>query len=110
MHPSEKSSRNIAALGVLTEPEVVIAGPLGVQRVRTFKKFLKDTADNVRADISSKSPEVYTGVVDQLQQHFPVWYNMVYSEGPPCGLPCPLAQYCEEDAGLHGLQVQQGRV
>ena len=29
VHPSEKSSRNIAALGVLTEPEVVIAGPPG---------------------------------------------------------------------------------
>ena len=91
VHPSEKSSKNIAALGVLTEPEVVIAGPLGVQRVRTFKKFLKDTAANVRADISSKSPEVYTGFVDQLQQHFPVWYNMVYSEGhPPVACPAHL--------------------
>ena len=89
VHPSEKSSKNIAALGVLTEQEVVIAGPLGVQHLRTFKKFLKDTAANVRADISSKSPEVYTGFVDELHQHFPVWYNMVYSEGHPLWLALP---------------------
>ena len=59
--------------------------------MRTFKKFLKDTDANVRADISSKSPEVYTGFVDELQQHFPVWYNMVYSEGhPPVACPAHL--------------------
>ena len=86
VHPSEKSSKNIAALGVLTEQEAVIAGTLGVQHLRTFKKFLKT---NVGADISSKSPEVYTGFVDELQQHFPVWYNMVYSEGHPLWLALP---------------------
>ena len=59
--------------------------------MHTFKKLLKDTAGKVRADISSKSPEVYTGFVDQLQQHFPVWYNMVYSEGhPPVACPAHL--------------------
>ena len=81
VHPSEKSSKHIAALGVLTEQEVVIAGPLGVQHLRTFKKFLKHCAANVWAEIISKSPEVYTGFVDQLHQGFPVWYSQVYSEG-----------------------------
>eukprot|EP00975_Prorocentrum_lima_P053720 11273136-Prorocentrum_lima.AAC.1 len=42
--PTEKSAKNIAALGVLTEQEMIILGPLGVQHLRTFKSFLKDCA------------------------------------------------------------------
>ncbi len=87
-HPTEKSARNIAALGVLTEQEVVIAGPMGVQHLRTFKRLLKDFAVKVRATtMFSNAPEVYTGVVDQLQQSFPQWYNNVYSESNPVGCP-----------------------
>ena len=41
-HPTEVSAKNIAALGVLTEEHIVIAGPVGVQHLRTSMKLLKD--------------------------------------------------------------------
>ena len=76
-------------MGVLKEQEVVIAGPMGVQHLRTFKNMLKEFAAKVRAaSMISNAPGVYTGFVDQLQQTFPQWYNNVYSESnPPVGCP-----------------------
>ena len=89
-HPTEVSAKNIAALGVLTEADMMIAGPVGLQHLRTFKKLLKDFAVRLRAfKMISNSPGVFTGFVDQLQRTFPMWYNQVYTEDkPPVG--CPL--------------------
>ena len=87
MTPTETSAKNIAALGVLTEQEIVVAGPLGVQHLRTFKKFVKDCAGKVRASNISNCPGVYTGFVDELQKSFPQWYSKVYSDSPPVGCP-----------------------
>ena len=88
-HPTEKSAKNIAALAVLTEQDVVIAGPLGVHYLRTFKKQLKEFAVKLRADnMCSQAPEVCTGSVGQLQQSFPQWYSNAYSQdNPPVGCP-----------------------
>ena len=89
MHPTEKSAKNIAALGVLTEAELVILGPLGVQHLRTFKKFLKDCVAKIKAShMLSNPPGVYTGYVGELQRSFPEWYSNVYKEAsPPVGCP-----------------------
>ena len=88
-HPTEKSAKDIAALAVLTEQEVVIAGPMGVHYLRTSKKHLKEFALSLRAvNMCSQAPEVYTGVVAQLQQSFPEWYSKAYSQdNPPVGCP-----------------------
>ena len=88
-HPTEKSAKDIAALAVLTDQEVVIAGPMGVHYLRTFKKHLKEFALSLRAvNMCSQAPEVYTGVVSQLQQRFPEWYSKAYSQdSPPVGCP-----------------------
>ena len=48
-HPTEKSAKDIAALASLTEQELVIAGPMGVHYVRTFKKHLREFALSLRA-------------------------------------------------------------
>ena len=89
MHPTERSAKNIAALGVLTEAELVILGPLGVQHLRTFKKFLKDCVAKIKAShMLSNPPGVYTGYVGELQRSFPEWYSNVYKEAsPPVGCP-----------------------
>ena len=82
-----------------------------MQHLRTFKKPLKDCVSKIRATNITNSPGVYTGFVDELQKSYPQWYSQVYSEASPhCGLPCPHAPGCEEDAIDHGLQVQQSRV
>ena len=88
VHPTERSAKNIAALGVLTEEEVVVGGPMGVSHLRTFKKSLKDCVSKIRATNFSNSPGVYTGFVDELQKSYPQWYSQVYSEAsPPVGCP-----------------------
>ena len=47
----------------------MIAGPVGVQHLRTFKKFLKASAVKVRAVSNiGRSPGWYSGFVNQLQQ------------------------------------------
>ena len=88
VHPTERSAKNIAALGVLTEEEVVVGGPMGVSHLRTFKKSLKDCVSKIRATNISNSPGVYTGFVDELQKSYPQWYSQVYSEASP-PVDCP---------------------
>ena len=90
VHPTEKSAKNIAALGVLTEAELVILGPLGVQHLRTFKKFLKDCVAKIKAShMRSNPPGVYTGYVGELQRSFPEWYSNVYKEASPLWVALP---------------------
>ena len=48
-HPTGKSAKDIAACAVLTEQEAVMAGPMGVHYLRTFKRKLKETAVELRA-------------------------------------------------------------
>jgi hypothetical protein len=111
-HPTEKSVKNIAALAVLTEQDVVIAGPMGVHYLRTFKQQLKEFAVNLRAvNMCSRAPEVYTCTVAQLQQSFPEWYSKAYSQdNPPVGCPPHMLLSLKKNAGQHGLQVEQNRV
>ena len=55
-HPTEKSAKDIAALAALTEHELVIAGPMGVHYVRTFKKHLREFALSLRAVSTCSQP------------------------------------------------------
>ena len=111
VHPSEKSSKNIAALGVLTEQEVVIAAPPRVFSTcahsrSSLKTLLPMSGQTSAASLQRCTPALWTSCSRASQ----CGTARCTVRATPCGLPCPLAQYCEEDAGLHGLQVQQGRV
>ena len=59
VHPTERSAKNIAALGVLTEEEVVVGAPWEWNTLRTFKKSLKDCVSKIRATNFSNSPGVH---------------------------------------------------
>ena len=61
VHPSEKSSRNIAALGVLTEQEVVIAGPWVFSTCANSRSSLKPMSGQTpAASLQRCTPALWT--------------------------------------------------
>ncbi len=86
--PSEIASKNIASLAVLCEHESVLAGPMGVQHVRTFKKLFKEFS-SIRTDGLSPlpPPKGFPSSVAEFGATEPIWYGKVYNQDGP--VPCP---------------------